>query len=151
MFGIRKKPKTKKLEDFELLDINLIKDLPIDYAYVMPQSNRVIQKRNKEELFSIVKKDLKSIKYIKVGPDTDFVPIESVVELKNSRDQLKRKKAKGGLIYSLILIFGFIGLIFSGVISQEFAKSQSLLAICIVFLVQIGFYIYTLLKIKGKV
>jgi hypothetical protein len=47
MLNFKPRP-TKSLEELELIEINLIKNLPLEYAYVMPKSSRVIQKESRE-------------------------------------------------------------------------------------------------------
>lgn len=100
MFNFKKRPKTKKLEQFELLEINLIKDSPLDFAYVMHKSNRVIQKESKESLMEMVLKDPYSAEYLKLGPERDFELTESIPELK----EVFRKRVRDGIISNLFFV-----------------------------------------------
>ena len=50
MFNFREKSRNKATEEFEFLEINLIINLPLDYAYLMKGRNIIIQKANREEL-----------------------------------------------------------------------------------------------------
>lgn len=112
MFNLKKRKKTKKLEEFELLDINLIKDTPLDYAYVMFNSNRVIKKENKELLMEIVLENPYSAQYIKLGSKKDFELTESIPELKGLFTKFKRRKAYSELLNSLIPIIFFYFFLF---------------------------------------
>lgn len=147
MFNLKNRPKTKKLDEFELLEINLIKDTPLDYAYVMIKSNRVIQKENKKSLIEIILKDHYSIEYVKLGPERDFELISSIPELSKIINRTKRKNAKSGLIINLILIIVLSGIIIFGNINKDLWGS-SFFGVSISLLIFTGFHIYQLLKYK---
>jgi len=50
----------------------LIKDTPLDYAYVVFKNDRVMQKEYKELLMEIILENPYSAEYIKFGPKKDF-------------------------------------------------------------------------------
>lgn len=104
MINFWKKPRTKNLKDFELIEINLIKDLPLEYAYVLPKSNRVIQKESKEAIMKIFKEDPNSIEYVKFGSVRDFELANYTPELSGFFIKAKRKKSLSSLILNVIFI-----------------------------------------------
>jgi hypothetical protein len=107
MFKFRKRPKIKPTEELEILEINLIKDLPLEYAYLIKGSNRVIQKRNRQELALVVKEYPRSTEYVKMGPNKPYELVESIPELKDIVVQEKRKTDKKTFIQSLILLTAY--------------------------------------------
>ena len=98
MISFHKKPATKKLEDFEQIEINLIQGLPFEYGFVFKGSNRVIQKASHDELEDAIKEYPGAIEYIKVGPKEDFVLFKTLPEYKDVSSILKFKNAKNQFI-----------------------------------------------------
>lgn len=147
MFNLKKRPRTKKLEEFELLQINLIKDSPLEYAYVMHKSNRVIQKENKESIMEILENPY-SAEYVKLGPERDFELTESIPELRQKFAKLYKKKARSGLISTLIFVIIICLTILIHKANVEEIFSPLGITIMIYFLGTTAFQFYKLSKFK---
>lgn len=151
MLNFKKRPKHKKLEDFKLLEINLIKGLPIEYAYVMPKSDRVIQKENEESLMEVVRDNPYSAEYIKLGKGRGFELTGSVPELRDLFIKYKRKKALKELLFFLMYIIVFVLFIFVlGHPKKEFEENSFILVCCLILILEyISVRVYRIFKYRN--
>jgi hypothetical protein len=149
MINFWKKPRTKNLEDLELLEINLIKDVPLEYAYLLPNSNRVIQKESKEAIMKIFKEDPSGVEYIKFGTERDFELANCTPELQEFFKKAKRKKSLSNLIlnvlYMLLLVFY---LIFNK--DPIFSRNLFLWAMLLFLISNSALNIFRLIKLNNK-
>ena len=71
----------RHISDFELVEVNLIPDTPIEYAFNFVHNKRLVQKATKEELIASVQENWKKIAYVKMGKDALLLPISEIPEL----------------------------------------------------------------------
>ncbi|UKN00586.1 hypothetical protein K6119_12680 [Paracrocinitomix mangrovi] len=107
----KRKPETKKLEDFELIDINLIEDHPFEYGYTFKRSNRVIQKDSELALDEAIKENVGHIEYVKTKPDSDFILFKNIPKYKTYQSLIKFNKSKRELMSGLLLLVIYIAFI----------------------------------------
>lgn len=143
-----KKLETKSLEELELIEINLIENLPLEYAYVMPNSKRVIQKENRESLINIILKNPYSAEYVKLGAERDFELTSSIPEFKGIFSEIKRKKSIGSLFQNLLLIIYLTLIMIFGDLYEEFLQSKLMIGFGIFFFVSLVISIYKIVKFQ---
>jgi len=73
-------PIRKKMEDFEILAVNLLPNTPFNYGYSLGQNNRVIQVANRAALAGHIKTNFRSVYYLKTKESEDFVLFGSTKE-----------------------------------------------------------------------
>jgi len=148
MLSFKRTPITKKVEELEFLDANLIHNVPLEYAYIMPKSNRVIQKENKEALLAIIIEDPYSIEYVKMGSEKDFECIKSIPALNDLQKQSKGEFAKKRLISLIFVVVTTLAFLFIGD-SNDFWLSPITWIFGVFYLALFTVYVYRIVKAKA--
>lgn len=84
-------PITKALNEFEVLEGNLIPGTSFDYGYTLGKNNRVVQVRSKQELDELIATIYRRVYYIKENPNEDFVLFGS---RENHKEEIKYWKVE---------------------------------------------------------
>ena len=149
MLNFKPRP-TKSLEELELIEINLIKNLPLEYAYVMPKSSRVIQKESRESLIHVIHTNPFIAEYVKLSAEREFELTSSIPEFEEFFSKVKIKSAVLSLVHNLFMTLTFVLVLIFQDQDEKCLQPSIFIGIMIYLLVSLAISIHKIVRFKRR-